>query len=318
MNRTDRLTGILLALQGGRRTAAQLAARFEVSRRTILRDVDALSQIGVPIVALPGVGGGLALPDGYWVRPVNFTAAEATALLLAARMLAEHPDAPLAEASAGAAEKLRAALRSDTLAAAEVDLRNLSMAPPRHVGRLKHFRVLHKAAREGRWVRIDYQSLHRVAWHVIRPSALGADDGFWYCTALSYGAREHRRYRVDRVLSVEPIPTPADAEEVSRAADAARIPYDDPSHPEVVVSLTYEGARLAEDVSHYGEAVRQVAADRWELRFRCPPDELPFCARTFFGIGPQAVVVGPPELRARVRELAMASAALYGDHHDRR
>ena len=65
MNRTDRLTGIILALQRGRQTAAQLADRFEVSRRTILRDIDALAQIGVPVVSLPGAGGGLALAEGY-------------------------------------------------------------------------------------------------------------------------------------------------------------------------------------------------------------------------------------------------------------
>ncbi|MEA2593887.1 MAG: hypothetical protein QOF01_356, partial [Thermomicrobiales bacterium] len=93
MNRTDRLTGIILALQNRRQTAAQLADRFEVSRRTILRDVDALSQIGVPIVALPGAGGGLELADNFWLQPIHLTSAEAAALLLAARSLTAQPDA---------------------------------------------------------------------------------------------------------------------------------------------------------------------------------------------------------------------------------
>ena len=54
MNRIDRAIGILLALQTGRTTSSALAQRFDVSRRTILRDIDGLSQIGVPIVAIPG------------------------------------------------------------------------------------------------------------------------------------------------------------------------------------------------------------------------------------------------------------------------
>jgi predicted DNA-binding transcriptional regulator YafY len=87
VTRTERLTAIIFALQGRRLTAAQLAERFEVSRRTILRDVDALSQIGVPIVALPGAGGGYALTEEYWLRPVQLTSTEATAVLLAARSL---------------------------------------------------------------------------------------------------------------------------------------------------------------------------------------------------------------------------------------
>lgn len=62
MNRTNRLAGIILILQSGEcQTAARLATRFDVSRRTILRDIDALSQIGVPIVAVPGPGGSLQL-----------------------------------------------------------------------------------------------------------------------------------------------------------------------------------------------------------------------------------------------------------------
>ena len=70
MNRSDRMTGILLALQGGRKTAAQLADRFEVSRRTILRDIDVLCEIGVPVISLSGSSGGYELAAGFWMPTV--------------------------------------------------------------------------------------------------------------------------------------------------------------------------------------------------------------------------------------------------------
>ena len=57
MNRIDRLTAILLLLQGGKRTAGEIAQRFEVSRRTILRDIDALCEMGIPIAADLGAPG---------------------------------------------------------------------------------------------------------------------------------------------------------------------------------------------------------------------------------------------------------------------
>ncbi len=85
MNRIDRLFGILLQLQHRRRVRAQdLAAIFEVSERTIYRGMTALSEVGVPIVALPGER--YELMEGYHLRPLVFTSDEAGALSLAAQM----------------------------------------------------------------------------------------------------------------------------------------------------------------------------------------------------------------------------------------
>ena len=64
--RADRLISIVLLLQAnGRMTAETLASRLEVSQRTILRDMDALSTAGVPVLAERGTGGGWRLIDGW-------------------------------------------------------------------------------------------------------------------------------------------------------------------------------------------------------------------------------------------------------------
>jgi predicted DNA-binding transcriptional regulator YafY len=86
--RAGRLVDMLLTLQRrGRLTAAELAAELEVSTRTILRDVDALSSAGVPIFAVQGVGGGIELVDRFRTQLTAFTADEAAALLLAGQPL---------------------------------------------------------------------------------------------------------------------------------------------------------------------------------------------------------------------------------------
>jgi predicted DNA-binding transcriptional regulator YafY len=94
MNRTDRLYGIvedLRAATPGRRSARQLAERYEVSTRTIERDISALQQVGVPIYADTGRRGGYAIDPTMTLPPLNFTPAEAVAVSVALRRAAGSP-----------------------------------------------------------------------------------------------------------------------------------------------------------------------------------------------------------------------------------
>src|ERR1043165_4812752 len=82
--RADRLISILLLLQVNRRlTARELADRLEVSERTILRDMEALSAAGGPVVAERGSGGGWSLMEGYQPNLTNLKPAEAQSLFVA-------------------------------------------------------------------------------------------------------------------------------------------------------------------------------------------------------------------------------------------
>ncbi len=83
MNRIDRLTAIILLLQRGRRTASEIAHRFEVSKRTAFRDIQALCEMGVPIVTEAGAHGGYTLMPDYSLAPLQLTLREALLLRLA-------------------------------------------------------------------------------------------------------------------------------------------------------------------------------------------------------------------------------------------
>src|SRR5687767_13961572 len=111
MNRFDRMLGLLLHLRGGQAVSAQALARhFEVSRRTIYRDVDALSALGMQVYARRGAEGGFQLLEGYFLPPLMFTQGEAVSLLLGLTLLHRLAARPLAREQDSAERKLLAAV----------------------------------------------------------------------------------------------------------------------------------------------------------------------------------------------------------------
>ncbi|WP_082408438.1 helix-turn-helix transcriptional regulator [Verrucomicrobium spinosum] len=109
MNRIDRLTGMILLLQSHRViTAERVADHFEISVRTVYRDLAALGEAGVPIVAEAGVG--YSLMRGYHMPPVMFTEDEAAALFVSGEVTEQVADDSLRMALRSALLKVRSVL----------------------------------------------------------------------------------------------------------------------------------------------------------------------------------------------------------------
>lgn len=303
MNRLDRGHAIILLLQERPRTASELAGAFEVSRRTILRDIQALCEIGVPIIAREGAGGGYSLPEGYVLAPLALGADEAFLLLFALKSLRHAPDLPFAGARASLGAKLQALIPGQLPAAqalaALVDLGMPGRAPaPVLPGLLA-------AAEAGRWVRISYQSAERQSIQHVLPRSLSLQGGYWYCLAYAAERGEERTYRADRILELGP-----PAAEFAPPPPQPPTAYADQSHPEIRVELTPRGVAAVEIEPHLGPAIERGPAGG-RLRFRCPPGELGWYARYFAGLGAEAEISAPAELRRLLHELGAALADRY-------
>jgi predicted DNA-binding transcriptional regulator YafY len=111
ISRLSRLTAILLKLQSKPLVAVdKLAEQFEVSKRTIYRDLDSLEKAGVPIIAVEGKG--YSLMQGYNIPPVMFTESEANALIFGEKMIAKTKDESLINEFNKATDKIKSVLRS--------------------------------------------------------------------------------------------------------------------------------------------------------------------------------------------------------------
>src|ERR1043165_4884625 len=109
MNRIDRLTAILIHLQTKRVVKAEeMSNRFEISLRTVYRDVKALMEAGVPIGSEAGKG--YFIVDGYHLPPVMFNEDEASALLMAGKLVEKMTDRSVRSAYESALMKIKSVL----------------------------------------------------------------------------------------------------------------------------------------------------------------------------------------------------------------
>ncbi len=111
MNRIDRLTAILIQLQSKKIVKAEeIALRFEISLRTVYRDVKALMEAGVPIGSEAGTG--YFIVDGYHLPPVMFSQEEASAMMMAGKLVERMTDQSVRVAFDNALHKIKSVLNT--------------------------------------------------------------------------------------------------------------------------------------------------------------------------------------------------------------
>jgi predicted DNA-binding transcriptional regulator YafY len=231
MNRLDRTLGLLLLLRGGRVvTATELAARFEVSVRTVYRDIEAMSGLGVPISADMGRTGGFRLREGYFLPPVTLGTEEAVSLLLGLILMRRLRVAPFPKEAEFAERKLLAALPPETRKAIErasriigfekvpPDLLHPELGDPQ-VAKNRGPNASGSASESGilgaylrallarSRVMLTYSSPYREkeAPREVEPLGMIWDRDRWYLVGRSGDARQARRtWRADRVLAIAP------------------------------------------------------------------------------------------------------------------
>lgn len=302
---------ILIALQQGPATAQSLADKLEVSRRTILRDMQSLAEMGIPLYAVTGPAGGFRLMEGFLMPPLQLDPQEALTVLLSLRAMAKMADTPFKRARWTVIDKIKAILPEQTLRQIEPMLGHVDVQVPERRVKTPHLSALLEYAADDRWLRTLYRSENHRRWLQIRPKRVYMAHGFWYCEAHSVEHGETRTFRVDRFETVEASEAPggeASAEGPDRA-DGETEAHWEPVR--IVARLTYRGALLAEQDEHIGELVKQLSDDEWEIDFICPASERAWAVRFFYMLGMNAEVLEPAALREELYALADQMCGRY-------
>jgi predicted DNA-binding transcriptional regulator YafY len=320
--RASRLLSILTTLQAkGQVTAPELAGACEVSVRTIYRDIDALAAAGIPVYAERGAEGGFRLLDGYRVRLNGLSAAETDALFMAGL---PGPAAALGlDGAMNAAQtKLVAALPQSLRANASRMQARFHLDAPGWFGEAEepqHLRAIADALLADRLIDIRYQSWRAEKRRRVAPLGLVLKGGSWYLAGLV--ERSVRTYRVARILDCtagnETFTRPADFD-LAAYWRAATERLEAELHPqEAKVRLSPLGVKLLEALSQpYVRARTRLAdeadADGWRIATIPLGKTSWHAASELLRFGAEAEVLDPPELRAKMAEMAQAMAKRYG------
>jgi predicted DNA-binding transcriptional regulator YafY len=319
--RASRLLSILILLQTrGRMTAEALAAEFEVSVRTVYRDVDQLSAAGVPVYAERGRAGGFALLDGYRTRLTGLNAGEAEALAFAG-LPGPARELGLGEALAQAQLKLLAALppehgRSAGKVAARFHFDSVGWYD--RADSPDWLPAIADALWRERKLQITYEGWKGVVERTVEPLGLVLKAGVWYLVAAVKGAP--RTYRVSNIQTLavtsEGFEFPQGFELAAwwAAASAEFLTRLVTGHARVRVSPAglERLSRIDPQTFEHAQAARGPEdADGW-CEVTVPIESVEHAAGQLLRLGAEAEALDPPELRARMAEITCRMAGLYG------
>lgn len=290
-----------LKVRGGR-SLAEVEARFDVSARTVFRDLASLEESGVPI----------SFEDGRYrvletrAPSMSFDSGEVALLRIALSNPALRTGGPLGRRLISLIEKLESALRGGRPAAASL----AALTGPDTTGAAARavFGELERLIEKGRSAEIRYESLsgNDVSQRGVDPWKVFHRAGAWYLVGRCHLHDEPRLFRIDRIHAVAPgkarFKVPGDFDVERFLADAWSV-FVGPERHEVQLRFDAALARLVDNATfHPGET--KTHRDDGGIDYTVTVANLDEIARWIVGFGGACRVRGPVELKARVRQLA--------------
>ena len=207
MNRLDRLTAILIQLQSKKIVKAEeIAGRFEISVRTVYRDVKSLMEAGVPIGSEAGTG--YFIVDGYYLPPVMFTEEEASAMMMAGKLVERMTDSTVRTSFEGALYKIKSVLNEAEKDHLELLQDHIEVLKPQTTSQpTKNIFLteLQKAVAGKQVIELEYVSNHQneLTIRTVEPIGLFYYSAAWHLIAWCRLRNNFRDFRCDRIKNLK-------------------------------------------------------------------------------------------------------------------
>ncbi|MWV43334.1 WYL domain-containing protein [Paenibacillus sp. HJL G12] len=313
MSKSKRLMELMMAVNRKRKfTVKELAQEFGVSSRTILRDLQELSELGVPLYSEVGPHGGYQVLRERILPPIAFTEDEAVSIFFAVHALRHYASLPFESESSAALSKFYYYMSGDTRDRIDQMKNRVDFVTPERQISAPYLSILLDAAIQQKVLLIDYESRDKRTIHDIQPIGIYSRNGLWYCPAYSFHHQEVRTFRCDRMHSV----APSDME----ALDLSHIHLE---NREVITRTDQEHIALYAELTRKG--VKMYEAEPWPvlnmqtredgsgwLEGKILTSDIPYFASFFIGLGHEVTIKEPSELLACIQSTLSELMDKYG------
>jgi len=302
--RFDRIISILIQLQSKKIVKAQeMADRFDVSLRTIYRDIRTLEASGVPIYSEAGIG--YSLVDGYRLPPVMFTREEASSFIAAEKLMQKFSDQELGDHYASAMFKLKAVLRSAEKELVEeieskVLVRTANETGPHQAPNA--LAAIFRSIGEKLQVRLLYEAISSDApiERLIEPVGVFHENTHWYIFGFCHLRKDYRQFRTDRVHGIHLTDSKFGMEHAS--LESYLKPHDSETTLVRILADKEVVHYMKFDRKNFGFISEKEVENGVEMTFKSLNLENGF-ARWFLTYADYATVLEPLSLNARLLEL---------------
>lgn len=308
MNRLDRLTAILIQLQTKRIVKAEeIADHFEISLRTVYRDVKALMEAGVPVGS--EAGRGYFIADGFHLPPVMFTSDEASAMLVAAKLVEKMTDKSIQKTYATALMKIKSVLKDaekdhiENLQSQIQVFRYASADEPKDFP--DHFlSELQNALVSKEVLKLDYFSHNQgeLTIREIEPIGMFYYSMAWHLIAWCRLRNGYRDFRTDRIKSLTRTGKTFDARNLISFQEYLKTiqANEDVQQIVLVFDKPLDGYMIKAK-HYYGFVSQEDLGDRVRMTFM--NSSLRYFCKGILMQGAQVEIESPEEARVIMREL---------------
>ncbi|GGB12718.1 helix-turn-helix transcriptional regulator [Puia dinghuensis] len=304
MNKFDRITAILIHLQSKRLvTAQELSDRFEVSLRTIYRDIESLNNAGVPILGELGVG--YSMMEGYRLPPVMFTQEEAIAFLMAEKIIDKYADTDNNRHFQSALFKVKSVLRSGEKNTVEEIGNRISVikSSEKSIVVDKTLPLVLRSVTDKEILQMTYTVLDSSNSRtiLIEPIGIYNENGVWSTIAFNHDTGSYRHFRIDRTSQIRLTGKPFSKEHFSLKEYFESLKKKETIY-RPVISINKEVAHYIEEQKYkYGFINQQEKGNEIEMTFETTC--LQTFARWFITIADNAKILETNDLKALLKDI---------------